>query len=156
MVVPHDPDPKWVGVFQALAPAATVSTYTMATDAQLAESQILVVDVVGVLFNLYSFATVAWVGGGFGTGLHNILEPAAWGVPVIFGPKTAKFPEAEQMVQAKGGIQVHNPLMAAAALYTFLKDDRTRNQYGSNARTFIEARKGATDRILPLIAQNMA
>lgn len=73
------------------------------------ETRILVIDNVGMLSALYRYGKIAYIGGGFGSGIHNTLEPIAWGLPVIFGPKYQKFEEAVRLIEIGGGFCVHNP-----------------------------------------------
>ncbi len=71
-------------------------------------SQLLIIDSVGILMHLYQYADVAYVGGGFGVGIHNILEAACFGKPIVFGPKYQKFKEAQDLIQAQGAFSIQN------------------------------------------------
>jgi 3-deoxy-D-manno-octulosonic-acid transferase len=107
----------------------------------------LVVDKVGFLSRAYAYADVAWVGGGFDKGLHNILEAAAWGKPVLHGPKTAHFPEAVRIDTAGGGFSITTESDAVTAL-THLQQPENLQIASQAARQFVEAQAGATARIL--------
>jgi 3-deoxy-D-manno-octulosonic-acid transferase len=73
-------------------------------------AKVLIIDTVGLLTKIYSYATVAYVGGGFNNGIHNILEPATFGVPIIIGPNYHKFKEAKELIKLKGCYEVNNIL----------------------------------------------
>ena len=75
---------------------------------EFTDESLLIIDNIGILMNLYQYGEIAYIGGGFKTGLHNILEPAAFGLPVIFGDKTAKFPEAQLFVDKGVGFDTSN------------------------------------------------
>ncbi len=108
------------------------------------ESDLLLIDNIGMLMRIYAYAHWAWVGGGFGSGLHNILEPAAFGVPVFFGPEHAKFPEADALIKAGGGfsIQSKNELDEVVSRQDAL------TSAGKAAANFVLTGKGATLRII--------
>lgn len=104
---------------------------------------VLIIDNIGMLMNVYQYATMAYVGGGFGTGLHNILEPACFGIPVIFGPDYGKFQEATDFIEAGIGKSVSN----AEALLEVLPNMTTVKR-GKEVKAFMNARTGATHFIL--------
>ena len=108
------------------------------------KSDVLLIDNIGMLMRIYAYAHWAWVGGGFGSGLHNILEPAAFGVPVFFGPEHAKFPEAEALIQADGGFSIRSK----NELDEMLRKQDTIASAGRAAAQFVNSGKGATIRII--------
>ncbi|MFP9116516.1 3-deoxy-D-manno-octulosonic acid transferase [Flavobacterium sp. RNTU_13] len=115
----------------------------------LKDYDVLVIDTIGLLTKIYSYADVAYVGGGFGTsGLHNILEPAAYGVPVVIGPNHKKFPEAKQLTDAGGCIVVHNQTETEAVLSRLTTEENYRNTTGRNAGDFVQRNRGAVYTIL--------
>lgn len=119
----------------------------------LAEFSVLIVDTIGLLGKIYSYADVAYVGGGFGTaGLHNILEPAAFGVPVIIGPNHKKFPEAVALVQMGGVIAVSNTTEMEEALSALTYNNAYRQETGHIAATFVSMNRGAVDIIINKIS----
>ncbi|MDX1349512.1 MAG: 3-deoxy-D-manno-octulosonic acid transferase, partial [Putridiphycobacter sp.] len=104
---------------------------------------VLIIDNIGLLMHLYQYGSIAYVGGGFKTGLHNILEPASFGIPVIFGPHHSKFPEAKLFIDHGVGFQVETAKDLAnlyASLSTINMTDKV--------VTFMNRRRGATDMIL--------
>lgn len=115
----------------------------------------LLVDRMGLLSRLYRHGSVAYVGGGFGTGIHSVLEPAAWGRPVVFGPNHAKFPEARGLMEAGAGWQVDDATQLSDLLIYLCQDTEARERAGKAAAAFVHGRGGATpravQRILPFL-----
>lgn len=115
----------------------------------LAEYDVLIINTIGILTKIYSYADVAYVGGGFGTaGLHNILEPAAFGVPIIIGPNHQKFPEAVALVNMGGCIAVKDKTEMNDALSSLVHNDDYRWETGHIAGTFVSMNRGAVNIIL--------
>ncbi|SFR33570.1 3-deoxy-D-manno-octulosonic-acid transferase [Robiginitalea myxolifaciens] len=113
----------------------------------LKNARILVLDTIGILTKVYSYADLAYVGGGFATGLHNTLEPAVFGIPVIIGPQYSGFREAEQLV-ALGGIRVvEDPKAAHITLSEYLNSPEKRSETGQINSEFILKSKGASIQI---------
>lgn len=111
------------------------------------EQQILVIDQTGYLAELYSLASIAYVGGGFGVNVHSTLEPAAHGIPVLFGPRYHNSPDAEGLVAAGGAIVIHDQKELAAALKTLTTDSAERRKIGMKAGAFVRGSVGATTAI---------
>jgi len=115
----------------------------------LADYDVIIINTIGILTKIYSYADVAYVGGGFGTsGLHNILEPAAFGVPIIIGPNHQKFPEAVAMVHMGGCIAVKDKREMNDALSSLIYNDDVREETGHVAGTFVSMNRGAVNIIL--------
>lgn len=111
-------------------------------------SQVLIMDCFGLLSSAYAYCNVAYVGGGFGSGLHNINEAAVYGIPVIYGPNNSKFIEAREMAEAGGGFPIASKEdfnMLADKFFTSVEE---RNAAGSAAGKYIKSKLGATERIL--------
>ncbi len=108
------------------------------------EREILVIDQTGYLAELYSLASIAYVGGGFGVNVHNTLEPAVYTIPVLFGPNCHNSPEAEELVAAGGAVIIHDVKELAAALKTLTTDTSQREKSGKAAGKFVQERTGAT------------
>jgi 3-deoxy-D-manno-octulosonic-acid transferase len=104
---------------------------------------VLLIDNIGILMHLYQYADVAYIGGAFGKGLHNILEPASFGVPVIFGNKYSKFPEAYQFIDAKIGFSI-NDSNEFSKVYDKLLSENMSNKVS----LFMNSQKGASDKIM--------
>jgi len=119
-------------------PAARLSTITKLDDS----IQVLVVDSIGQLAYLYALGKIAYIGGGFGKGIHNILEPAAHHLPVIFGPRYHKFPEAEKLIQLQAAISVNDQSAFQDAITLFSGEEG--KLAGDRAFSFLEKNCGAT------------
>jgi len=121
----------------------------------LADYDVLIINTIGLLGKIYSYADAAYVGGGFGTaGLHNILEPAAFGVPIIIGPNHSKFPEAVALAQAGGVIVVCNEAEMTNTLAELTSNDIYRLETGHIAGTFVSMNCGAVNHIIKYITNN--
>ena len=106
-------------------------------------SRMLLVDTVGVLASLYRYGTVAYVGGGFSSGVHNVMEPAVMGLPVIFGPRYHNSPEAMELLQAGGARSVRDSKGLGAVLFPWLDAPAKAREAGGVASAFVQARAGA-------------
>ncbi len=111
------------------------------------ERQILVIDQTGYLAELYAIASIAYVGGGFGVNVHNTLEPAVHGIPVLFGPRYHNSPEAEGLVAAGGATVIHDQKELAETLKTLTTDGAQRKKSGMQAAAFVQKHIGATTAI---------
>lgn len=113
----------------------------------LSEVRGIIVDSFGKLSTLYRFADIAYIGGGFGTGIHNLNEAAVYGMPVIFGPNHAKFKEASDLIACGGGFSVADSVGFDRAMDSLLSDPATLKRAGAAAGKYIRDNLGATDRI---------
>lgn len=119
-------------------------------------SQVLIIDSVGILTKIYSYADVAYIGGGFGKdGVHNVLEPATFGIPLIIGPEFAKFEEAVALVELEACEVVHDKEEFNNYLGLIYKDDSKRLKKGSIAKEYILNNTGATKEIVNYIANKI-
>ncbi len=107
----------------------------------------LIIDCFGILSSLYRYGTIAYVGGGFGSGIHNVPEAAVYGIPVIFGPKHEKFREAVELNACGGGFAITNAHQCHAVLDTLLGDSASRLAAGNASSQYITSHTGATERI---------
>ena len=109
----------------------------------------LIIDCIGLLSKLYSYADVAVVGGGFHSkGLHNILEAATFGIPVLFGDQYKKNPEADDLIAHHGGKSFEDEFFAAPYLLSLLKDGALLKTMSENARNFIDSQPNASEIIV--------
>lgn len=115
------------------------------SSASLAEFDVFIIDVVGILTKIYSYADIAYVGGGFGNpGVHNILEPATFGVPIIIGPNFSHFAEATALVNMGGCVSISDKESLFVILEILINNEDIRNEKGHICSTFVEMNKGAT------------
>lgn len=119
------------------------------------EYSILLIDQVGLLSRLYKYADAAFIGGGFGSGLHNVLEPAAYGVPVIYGPGYGKFAEAIELLRAGGSFTVSSCKEFDEIVYKLMYDNKTLSNAGAASRAYVENSKGATVLIISRLMENV-
>jgi 3-deoxy-D-manno-octulosonic-acid transferase len=116
-------------------------------------SRVLIIDTIGLLGKLYRYGEVAFIGGGFGAGIHNTLEAAVYGIPVVFGPKYEKFREAVGLKEAGAAFSVEHQKDLDRIVTRLLKDDAFRRKAGENAKKYVDAQAGATEKILKEILQ---
>ena len=115
----------------------------------LSNSNVFIIDTIGILTKIYSYADIAYVGGGFGNpGVHNILEPATFGVPVVIGPNYSHFAEATALVNMEGCISIQNQTQLNEAFDLLLRNEDERLEKGHICSTFVQMNKGATQTIM--------
>jgi len=117
------------------------------------KSPVLIMDNVGMLSSLYGYGDIAYIGGGFGAGIHNTLEAAAYGMPIIFGPNYHKFQEAKDLLQAKAAFYITNGREMISVMEE-LMDYQVRLEAGNRAVGYVNQQAGATDRILDYIREH--
>lgn len=145
IIAPHDL--KRVFVLKELFPNAIL--YSEIEKTQNLDAQILIIDCIGLLSKLYSYADIAIVGGGFHTsGLHNILEAATFGKPVLFGNQYKKNPEADDLISAKGGQSFENETLAAQFAISLLHNEEKLHTMSRNAEKFVFEKPNASNLIV--------
>ncbi|MEX2610003.1 MAG: glycosyltransferase N-terminal domain-containing protein [Gemmatimonadota bacterium] len=144
VIAPHEPTPAHLdGLERTLVAAGLEHARLAAVEAGTPAPDVVVVDRVGVLADLYKAGSLAWVGGGFGVdGLHSVVEPAALGLPVLFGPRFGNAREAEALAAEGGGFVARTAAEAEAALRRLLADRAAREDAGRAALDFVRARLG--------------
>ncbi|MFD2530019.1 3-deoxy-D-manno-octulosonic acid transferase [Polaribacter marinaquae] len=118
------------------------------SDKNLSEYQVFIIDTIGILTKIYANANVAYVGGGLKTGLHNILEPATFGIPVVIGNKYDKFKEAVDLVKIGGCLSINNQKEFTESLLKLKEDQSFRNLTGVINKRYIKDNLGATEQII--------
>lgn len=111
-------------------------------------TQVLIIDNIGLLSSLYRYGSVAYIGGGFGKSIHNTLEAAVYGIPVVFGPMYQKFNEALGLIKCKGGFGAHSGNELECVLDELLTNEQHRSHAGKIACEYVKSNTGATDKIL--------
>lgn len=151
IIAPHEPTPAHLAPIERWAAASGVALARLAT-VGADDADIVLVDRVGVLGDLYALASVAYVGGGFhSAGLHSVLEPAAFGAPVLFGPRYGASRDACLLRDAGGGEPASSPAEIAARLSRWFEDDGARAASGVRARHLVERGLGAAARSAALV-----
>ena len=125
--------------------------YSKATPEEAAQADCLIIDCYGLLSSIYRYATVAYVGGGFGVGIHNVPEAAVYGCPVLFGPNNKKFKEAQDLIACHGSYEIHNAADFTEVLTKLLTYDELLRSSGSAAANYIRKNAGARDAIYKAI-----
>ena len=116
--------------------------FSKADSTNISNSNVLIIDSIGILSNIYKYGDLAYIGGGFGSGIHNILEAVAYGLPVVFGPNYQKFNEATELINKKGAISISNYTELTSAIHDLSTFDK------NIAINYIQENSGATTKIL--------
>lgn len=128
-----------------------VIRFTNYKEEELVNAEVFVIDTIGILTQIYAYADIAYVGGAFKTGLHNILEPATYGTPVVIGPKYEKFQEAKDLVALASCLVVNNTEELSTTFNRLIVDIDYRNKLGTKNRDFILQNKNATKVVMDFI-----
>lgn len=147
IIAPHNIKTEAIQELKTSLDVKTV-LYSEKEGKDLQSFQVFIIDTVGILTKIYSRANIAYVGGGYTkSGIHNVLEPATFGVPVVIGPNFKKFKEAQDLVLLNGCTVTHDNTSVEAALTKFKVDVKTREVSGRAAQEYIKASLGATEKI---------
>jgi 3-deoxy-D-manno-octulosonic-acid transferase len=146
---PHEIGEEKIAKLIDLLPLNSVIRYSQIETNQLSLNnyQTLIIDNIGMLSSLYQYADVAFIGGGFGVGIHNTLEAAAFGLPVIFGPKYDKFKEAKDLISIKGGYSINDEPELKATVAYITEDIQRYNETCQIVKDYVKQNTGATKRI---------
>jgi 3-deoxy-D-manno-octulosonic-acid transferase len=151
VIAPHEIDEDTLTEIESYLDTATTARWSSITDWHTAGSyRVLIVDSIGKLSSLYRYGTVAYIGGGFGKGIHNTLEAAVYGIPVLFGPAYTKFHEAKALIACGGAasIQDRKELETIAATW---KSEKEYNDTASRAKSYVASHTGATALVMTCI-----
>jgi 3-deoxy-D-manno-octulosonic-acid transferase len=128
--------------------------YSESSPANITNKQVLIIDNIGMLSSLYRYAKLAYIGGGFGKGIHNLLEAAAFGIPTIFGPNHNKFREAKELEACGGAVSIHNYNELEETLYHLVNHPEALRHSSIQAKNYIHRNTGATSLIARHIIPN--
>lgn len=151
ILVPHEPTPEHLAGAERRLQQYQLTSCRLSQSACHPTTQVLLVDRVGVLAELYGAGGVAFVGGSFGPGVHSVLEAAAHGVPVLFGPRMRNSAEAVEMVHIAIGRVIQTAEEGARILAELFLDDARAGEWGSKCRRFVEEKAGASGEIVKLV-----
>ena len=151
IIAPHVIGEDHLKQIEKLLEGRRIVRYTSATEQNVADAEVLIVDCFGLLSSIYHYGDVAYVGGGFGVSIHNTVEAAVWGKPVIFGPENQKFQEAQELKACGGGIEIKNYEDFARIMDRFTADETALQQAGEAAGGYVKGKAGATTTILRFI-----
>ncbi len=129
--------------------------YSNADNEQLNSYQILIIDTIGILSQLYQYAFVSYIGGGFGKGIHNILEAVTFGIPVIFGPEYKKFDEAVDLINLKGAFCIHHKEELNNIIHSLIDNPDFYKICSDICTNFVKGKTGATQMIMQKIEESV-
>ncbi len=152
IIAPHVIGEDHLTQIESLLEGRKVVRYKDATEEQVKDADVLIINCFGLLSSIYHYGDIAYVGGGFGVGIHNVLEAAVWDVPVFFGPNNQKFQEAQGLKAAGGGFDFKTYEEFAARMDRFLTDADERKTAGDAAGKFVQSLAGATEKVLSCVA----
>lgn len=148
LIAPHVIAEEHLKLILSLIKGKKVVRYTQTTPEEAAEADVLIIDCFGLLSSMYNYGDVAYIGGGFGVGIHNTLEAAVWNMPVIFGPNNKKFQEAQGLLKSGGGFEINTYDDFSSLMGSLMNDETFLKQAGDKAGAFVAHLAGATDKVL--------
>lgn len=152
IIAPHEIHREHLMYIESLLKRPSVRLSDVFHDQSLAEGKdCLIVDSFGLLSSIYRYGPIAYIGGGFGAGIHNTLEAAVYGIPVLFGPKYHKFKEAKDLIKVGGGFSVSDKQSFCEKMDELLTYHEVLEAAGESAGQFVNGNAGATDKILRII-----
>lgn len=135
-----------IKIFSKQFNKSEIQRYSKITDPDSAN--VLIIDNIGMLSSVYSYGNIAWIGGGFGKGIHNILEASAFGLPVLFGPNYKKFREAVELIKAGGAFSVNNPEELIEIVSSLIIDKQKLMNSAKISENYVNSQLGATNKII--------
>lgn len=148
IIAPHVISDEHLSQIFELLKGRRVVRYTEATEKNVKDAEVLIIDCFGLLSSIYHYGTVSYVGGGFGVGIHNVLEAAVWGIPVVFGPNNKHFQEAQGLMLVQGGFEIKDYQSFRDLMMRFETDAFFLQNAGENAGAFVKSRAGATTKVM--------
>ena len=152
LIAPHVIGEDHLKLILSLIKGKKVVRYTQTTPEEAAEADVLIIDCFGLLSSMYRYGDVAYVGGGFGVGIHNTLEAAVWNMPVLFGPNNKKFQEAQGLLKSCGGFEINNSDEFDTIMGKLMNDASFLKSAGDKAGAFVASLSGATDKVLAKVS----
>jgi 3-deoxy-D-manno-octulosonic-acid transferase len=155
IIAPHEVDEGRIGRIEEKFRSYLPQRYSLISSGSESNARILIIDSIGLLSGLYQYCHIAFIGGGFGKGIHNILEALTFGKPVIFGPNYHKFREAKDILDLGGGFSITSHPELSDLIDRLLHDDKGYAIISKKCKEYIEHNKGATDIILQKILESL-
>lgn len=159
IIAPHEVKPERINEITELFPNSiryseinSMQSETINNQNIISNTQVLIIDNIGLLSSAYQYGDIAYIGGGFGVGIHNTLEAAAFGLPVIFGPNYQRFNEAVELISAGAAFTIKNQEELGKCMET-LQTDLKREACGNSALNYVKTHTGATRAILNFIGK---
>ncbi len=152
IIAPHEIHKENINrIIKSVSKEKIVMKFSEANEENVSNADILIIDSIGLLSSIYKYGHIAYIGGGFGKGIHNILEAATFGMPIIFGPEYEKFREAVDLIKSGGAISIVNYRELEKNLISLLKDPDKLVECGKISSNYVEKNRGATDAILKMV-----
>ena len=152
IIAPHEIDENHLSNLEkSFQQSCRFSALINLYEKELDTIQILIIDNIGMLSKLYNYANICYVGGGFGSGIHNVLEAAVYGKPVLFGPKFHKFDEAKALIKAGGAFSIQDEISLFNKFSDLKENSTLMAKTGSIAGNFVHQNAGATALIIDYI-----
>lgn len=148
LIAPHVIAEEHLKLIFSLLKNKKVVRYTQTNPEKAAKADVLIIDCFGLLSSMYNYGDIAYIGGGFGVGIHNTLEAAVWNMPVIFGPNNKKFQEAQGLLKSGGGFEITNYESFEGLMNSMINNPAFLKQAGDKAGAFVASLSGATGKVL--------
>lgn len=148
IIAPHEITPSHIVQIKNLFEPFNVALYTTSSEEEISKATVLIIDTIGMLSQLYQYGAIAYIGGGFGTGIHNILEAAVYEIPVVFGPKYQKFDEAVSLLQLGGAFSVSSSDELNKVVENLLENKTFYNETCAVCNKYVSQNLGATEIIV--------
>ncbi|MEO7213782.1 glycosyltransferase N-terminal domain-containing protein [Mucilaginibacter sp.] len=152
IIAPHEIGEEKINHLMGLLPKDSAARYSLLTTHH-SPLTTLVIDNIGMLSSFYQYADIAYIGGGFGAGIHNTLEAAAFGMPVIFGPKYDKFKEAKDLIELQAAFSINSEEELLTTAGSLMDDEIFRYRTARTSKKYVDEHIGATDAIVKYIKE---
>lgn len=159
IIAPHEVNPGHIKELTSKFNGKSMlySQYTdNSSNNNLSDVNVLIIDSIGLLSQVYKYADIAYIGGGFGVGIHNTLEAAVYGMPVLFGPNYHRFREARELIANDAALSVRNSSELIREIQSFLKSPQKLESYSTSAKRYVSDRTGATRIIMSELEKYIA
>lgn len=154
IIAPHQVNESRLLYIESLLKRPAVR-YSQLTIESLAQADCIIIDCYGLLSSLYRYGDMAYIGGGFGAGIHNTLEAAVYGIPIVFGPRYQKFDEAKALLERKAAQSIDDEESLQAAFDALRKDEHLKTSAGEAAKDYVLTNSGSTQCIMSYLTKHL-
>lgn len=154
IIAPHEIQESHLNYIESIVKRPAIR-YSEANENNIQNYDCLIIDCIGLLSSIYAYGNIAYVGGGFGVGIHNIVEAAVYGIPVIFGPNFKKFREAHQLIECGGGYPIHSYEDFSGLMDELIQHPEMLQSAGNYAAEYVETNSGVVDRVMAIIDSDL-
>jgi len=148
IIAPHEIHEEHLAEIESRLSGRKYIRLSKATEQDIGNYDTVIIDCFGMLSSIYRYGNIAYIGGGFGVGIHNVLEAAVFDIPVIFGPNNKRFREAQDLIRLKGGFEITDAYSLRILIDKFISDPAFLKKAGCNAGDYVRSSSGTSDRIL--------